>query len=373
MRILSVFGTRPEAIKMYPIIKELELRNNASKICISGQHNELLHSVLREFSIKIDYDLKIHRRCKSLEEITCCVVKGFSGILKVESPDIVLVHGDTTTAFAAAVAAYYQKIPIAHIEAGLRTHNTENPYPEEFNRRAIDSISDILFSPTREAIKNLLCERIDESKIHLTGNTIFDVAKLLYKKEYRHPILNSAPQTKLILLTTHRRENIPKLSYIYCAVKKLCSEENIRVIFPVHPNPKIRKTAKHILGGNNNILLTEPLKTVDFHNILARCYMVLTDSGGVQEEATYYGKPTLILRNATERIEAINTKTVKLVGTDENVIYNTAREMLNNDIYQNTSVSKSISKPGAAKKIVDIILDKNEYTLPSIKNTIITS
>ena len=359
MKILTVLGTRPEAIKMYPIIKELKSRNTSSKICISAQHKELLYSVLREFSIKADYDLGIYKKYKSLSEITCGVIMGITNILRRECPDIVLVHGDTTTAFSAATAAYYQKIPIAHIEAGLRTYDTENPFPEEFNRRGIDSISNLLFAPTETAVQNLISEHVEKKRIYLTGNTIYDIPKLLYKKDYTNSILDCSADTKLILLTTHRRENIPHLRSIYRAVIRLCSFEKVKVIFPIHPNPKIQKVAKEAFYNNDSIILTEPLKTVDFHNILARSNMVLTDSGGVQEEAMYYCKPTLILRNATERIEAVNSEYIKLVGTDENNIYNIAREFLNKKATCiKTNVNRNIFKHGAAKRIADIILSQ---------------
>ena len=361
MKALTVIGTRPEAIKMYPLIMALSRRKIQTKICLSGQHNELLNSVLGEFSVLPDYNLRAHKSCKTLSETTCKLISGFEEILKAERPSIVLLHGDTTTALSAAIAAYYNKIPIAHIEAGLRTYDTQNPFPEEFNRRAIDSLSTLLFAPTQTAVKNLLSEHIRRDKIFLCGNTVYDTAAGLFKEDYSHPLLRWASDSRLVLLTTHRRENISSLRCIYQAIIKLVTEENIKVVFPLHPNPKIREVASSYLGNNKKIALVEPLKTVDFHNIMARCYLILTDSGGVQEEAMYYGKPTLILRSATERVEAVVSGGARLVGTDEKRIVSEAKSILNDAaLYQKMSKARVICNTGASIKIADVLIRK-EY------------
>ena len=361
MSFLTILGTRPEAIKMYPVIKELESRKAKNKICISGQHNELLYSVLREFSINVDYNLGIYKDCKTLSETTVGILRGMRYVLLKERPNLVLIHGDTTTALSAALAAYYENFPIAHIEAGLRSYDTKNPFPEEFNRKAIDSISDLLFAPTPAAAENIVREGIDKSRIFLTGNTVFDVANILYNEEYQHGILKWKSTKKLVLLTTHRRENLSRLPSVYRAINKLTASENVRIVFPVHPNPKIRRLAKSMLGANENIAIINPLKTVDFHNILARCDLVITDSGGVQEEAAYYGKPTVILRYKTERQELIFGH-CKAVGTEEESILKAARDILNNNSVCNTAQKNRLCRIGASKKIADILLNARELS-----------
>lgn len=355
MKILTVFGTRPEAIKLYPVIRELKARNITSKICISAQHNELLNSVLDEFNIKTDYNLGVYKSCKTLSEITAKIIKDFSEVIKTERPNLVLLHGDTSTALAAAIASYYEKTPVAHVEAGLRTYDTENPFPEEFNRRVIDSISNLLFAPSRIAVRNLIGEKIEKSKIHLTGNTVFDMAKILYKKSYAHPILDWASGQKLVILTTHRRENLSALHSVYRGILSLSEKEDVRIVFPLHSNPKVRQTAERMLGSNNHIALIPPLNTTDFHNILARSALVITDSGGVQEEATYYNKPTLIIRKKTERFEGIG-KNCRLVGTDETLLLSEARQILRETRKHEFAPHRSLLCPsGASKKIADVI------------------
>lgn len=355
MKLLTVFGTRPEAIKLYPVLRELNARNIRPKICISAQHNELLNSVLEEFNIKTDYNLGVYKSCKTLSEITAKIIKDFTQVIRAERPNLILLHGDTSTALAAAIAAYYEKIPIAHVEAGLRTYDTENPFPEEFNRRTIDGISNLLFAPSRIAVRNLIGEKIEKSKIYLTGNTVFDMAKSLYKKSYAHPILDWAAGGKLVMLTTHRRENLCELTKIYTAVLKLCEREDVRIVFPVHSNPSVRQTAERMLGKTKRIALIPPLKTVDFHNILARSALVITDSGGVQEEASYYNKPTLIIRKRTERFEGIG-KGCRLVGTDEAFLVSEARRILREPRkYELAPHSSLLCPSGASKKIVDVI------------------
>lgn len=321
-KIMLVFGTRPEAIKMCPLVCELRRRPNISTcVCVTGQHRAMLDEALAAFGVKPDYDLSLMREGQSLFDITTGVIDGMKDVLAKEKPDVVLVHGDTTSAFAAALSAYYMKIPVGHVEAGLRTHNLYSPYPEEFNRNAVDIIAKYRFCPTEKSGENLAAEGISEG-IYITGNTVIDALKTTVKSDFSHPLLEWAGGKKLVLITAHRRENIGEpLEKMLCGIRSAVeSHPDTRAIYPVHPNPAVRKTAEKVFAGCEAVRLCEPLSVLDFHNILARCYLVMTDSGGIQEEATALGKPTLVMRNTTERPEGITSGTLRLVGTDENAV-----------------------------------------------------
>ncbi|KRL37159.1 non-hydrolyzing UDP-N-acetylglucosamine 2-epimerase [Liquorilactobacillus uvarum] len=320
IKVMTVFGTRPEAIKMAPLV--LALKNSRyfeTLTVVTAQHREMLDQVLKTFNIQPDYDLNIMHANQTLGEITANVLKLLDNILVENSPDIVLVHGDTTTTFAAGVAAFYQKIPLGHVEAGLRTWNKYSPYPEEMNRQMTDVLSDLYFAPTKQSKNNLLREGHDEHKIFVTGNTAIDALKETIHENYRHDALKEIdPQHKLILLTMHRRENQGKpMENVFSAVRQvLLNHPDVDVIYPMHLNPKVRKIAREILGNVAQVHLIEPLDVVDFHNLSARSYFIMTDSGGVQEEAPALGKPVLVLRDTTERPEGVTAGTLKLIGTE---------------------------------------------------------
>lgn len=362
-KVLVVFGTRPEAIKMAPLVKELEKRPEFDTVvCVTGQHRQMLDQILNFFDIVPQYDLDIMQEGQTLFDITVKVMLEIKGVLEMERPDIVLVHGDTTTAFAAALAAFYLKIPVGHVEAGLRTNNLYSPYPEEFNRQAIDIISKFYFTPTETSRQNLISENKREDIIFVTGNTVIDAMKYTVMEDYRHDLLNWAKGNRLILLTAHRRENLGVyLENMFCAIKRIVDEfEDIKVIYPVHFNPIVRRTAKNILDNHDRIKLIAPLDVIDFHNFLARSYLVLTDSGGIQEEAPSLGKPVLVMRNTTERPEGIESGTLLLVGTEEEGIYKAVKRLLTDkDMYE--SMSKAINPYGdgfACKRIADILAQK---------------
>ncbi len=359
MNLLTVLGTRPEVIKMLPLIRELHRRGIRPKICASGQQREILYSALSEFSIFPDVNLKIYKKVNTLSQATSAIILGVDNLLIKDRPDCIIVHGDTATALGAAMAAYYQKIPIAHIESGLRTFDIENPFPEEFNRRTIDNLSSLLFAPTEVAAQNLINEGIDSRKIFLTGNTVFDAAEYLNREDYTHPILEWARNSRLLLFTAHRRENIPYISSFCRAVSKLTEKGNVKVIFPCHPNPEIKRIAYQELKNNPKIALTPPLSSIDFHNILARCYFVLTDSGGVQEEAAYYKIPTLVLRRKSERTEAVVSGASRIVGIDESKIYTEAEKLLEDTkSYKKMCNAICPYTSGASRKIADALLKK---------------
>lgn len=361
-KIMLVFGTRPEAIKMCPLVIELKKRESIETIvCLTGQHKEMLDQVMDAFGIKSDYNLSIMSQGQTLGLVTTEILKRIDKIYAKENPDMVLVHGDTTTSFAAGLAAFYRKIPIGHVEAGLRTYDLDAPYPEEFNRQVVDLFSNLYFAPTEMARENLLREGKKENQIFVTGNTVIDALKTTIKEEYIDDNILWAKGSKLILLTTHRRENIGKpMQDIFKAVKRIVEEDNdVKVIYPIHKNPLVREIAYEYLTDNNNIRIIEPLDVFDFHNYMKKCYLVLTDSGGIQEEAPALGKPVLVLRNTTERPEGINAGTLKLIGTDEESIFNNTMELLkDNDLY--LKMSNAINPYGdgyASKYIVDIILE----------------
>lgn len=357
INVMIIFGTRPEAIKVAPIIKELEKREETNPIvCITAQHREMLDQVLEQFEIKPDYDLNIMKQGQTLSEITTRAIMGLEEVIKQAKPDIILVHGDTTTTFAGALAAFYNMVPIGHIEAGLRTYNKYSPYPEEMNRQMVTRLSDFNFAPTEKAKQNLLEEGKKEGSIFVTGNTAIDALKLTIRNDDR------ANNEKIILLTSHRRENLGKpMENIFNAVKKIAKEyEDVKIIYPIHKNPQIRELAHSILDGQNNIEIIEPLEVIEFHNLMNRAYLILTDSGGIQEEAPSLGKPVLVLRDTTERPEGVEAGTLKLLGTDEQKIYEETKRLLE-DKEEYNKMAKASNPYGdgfASKRIVDVIIEK---------------
>jgi len=333
IKVLSVFGTRPEAIKMAPLVLELEKdKDIESIVCVTAQHREMLDQVLNAFNIVPDYDLNIMQQGQTLADITTRALNGLDSVIKECNPDVVLVHGDTSTAMVGALAAFYNQKTIGHVEAGLRTFNKYSPYPEEANRKIIDAIGDLYFAPTELSKSNLLKENVDESKIYITGNTAIDALKTTVKEEYSNEVIDWVGNDRMILLTAHRRENLgDPMRNIFRAIKRLTETfDDIKVVYPIHLNPKVREVANEILQGNDRIRLIEPLEVLDFHNFINKSYLIMTDSGGIQEEAPSLGKPVLVLRDTTERPEGIDAGTLKLVGTDENTIYNEAKELLEN-------------------------------------------
>lgn len=366
INVMVVFGTRPEAIKVVPVIKELEERKETHPIvCVTAQHREMLDQILQEFDIQADYDLDIMEQGQTLAGITTKALVGLEKIIKEVKPDIVLVHGDTTTTFAGALAAFYNGTTIGHLEAGLRTYNKFSPYPEEMNRQMVSVLADIHFAPTHKSKQNLLREA-KKKNIYVTGNTAIDALKLTIKEDYKNPKIDDFNEKeRVILLTSHRRENIgTPMENIFKAVKKIVEEyEDVKVIYPVHKNPKVREIANRILAGNPKIKLIEPLDVIDFHNLMNKSYLILTDSGGIQEEAPSLGKPVLVLRDTTERPEGIRVGTLKLVGTDEEEIYKQTKLLLDNKEEYN-KMAKATNPYGdglASKKIVDAIIDYFQF------------
>ena len=332
-KIMLVFGTRPEAIKMCPLVNELKTRDNAETIvCVTGQHRQMLDQVLETFRVIPDYDLEIMKDGQTLFDITMRVLDGMKSILKEVSPDVVLVHGDTTTTFVAALACFYLQIPVGHVEAGLRTGNLYSPWPEEFNRQAVSVVSAYNFAPTERARQNLLQEQHKTETIWVTGNTAIDALKTTVKENYRHEQLEWVKDARLILITAHRRENLGEPMYhMFRAIKRVLDEhEDVKAVYPIHMNPAVRKTADEVFGKDDRIRMIEPLDVLDFHNFMQRSYLILTDSGGIQEEAPSLGKPVLVMRDTTERPEGIEAGTLKLVGTGEEMIYRAFTELLEN-------------------------------------------
>lgn len=332
---MTVFGTRPEAIKMAPLV--LELKKHPDKfetiVTVTAQHREMLDQVLETFQITPDYDLNIMIERQTLVDVTTRGLAGLDAVLKEVTPDIILVHGDTTTTFIASLAAFYNQIAIGHVEAGLRTGNKYSPFPEEMNRQLTGIMADIHFAPTEQAKQNLLSENKNEQAIVVTGNTAIDALQTTIKDNYTHPILEKIGKDRMILLTAHRRENLGEpMRHIFKAVKRLIDEfNNLQIVYPIHMNPAVREIANEILGEESRVHLIEPLEVFDFHNFAKRSYMILTDSGGVQEEAPSLGKPVLVLRDTTERPEGIQAGTLKLAGTNEETIYRLASELLTNE------------------------------------------
>ncbi len=363
IKVMSIFGTRPEAIKMAPLVKELEKRKNIESIvCVTAQHREMLDQVLETFDIKPDYDLNIMKQGQTLGDVTTRALTGLEEVIKEARPDIVLVHGDTTTTFAGALAAFYNQVAIGHVEAGLRTDNKYSPYPEEMNRQMVDRLSDMYFAPTEISKNNLLKENIDESKIYITGNTAIDAMSTTVDKNYTHKELEwIKPGERMILLTAHRRENLGEpMRHIFRAIKRIVDEfDDVKVIYPIHMNPKVREVANEVFDGDDKVKLIEPLEVFDFHNFQNKSYIILTDSGGIQEEAPSLGKPVLVLRDTTERPEGISAGTLKLVGTDEDVIYEETKRLLT-DSKEYERMSKASNPYGdghASERIVDAIVE----------------
>ena len=362
IKVMTVFGTRPEAIKMAPLVLELQKQSQRFEeiTTVSAQHREMLDQVLDIFHIKPDYDLNIMHARQTLTDITSNVLINLDKILKEAKPDIVLVHGDTTTTFAASVAAFYNQIPIGHVEAGLRTWEKYSPYPEEMNRQMTDAMTDLYFAPTNQSKANLLKENHKEDNIYITGNTAIDALKQTVDKEYHHDILDKvSPDNKLILLTMHRRENQGEpMRRVFKVIREVVeSREDVEVIYPVHLSPAVQEAAKEILGNVERIHLISPLDVVDFHNLAARSYFIMTDSGGVQEEAPSLGKPVLVLRDTTERPEGVEAGTLKLVGTESEKVKKEMEELLDNDAeYQRMAQAKNPYGDGkASERILDAI------------------
>ena len=362
IKVMSIFGTRPEAIKMASLVKELEKREEVKSIvCVTAQHREMLDQVLNTFDIKPDYDLNIMKQGQTLADVTTRALIGLEKVIKEVKPDIVLVHGDTTTTFAGALAAFYNQVAIGHVEAGLRTDDKYSPYPEEMNRQCVDRMTDLYFAPTEISKNNLLKENISEEKIYVTGNTAIDAMSTTVDEDYVHPDLEwIKPNERMILLTAHRRENLGEpMRHIFKAVKRIVDEfSDIKVIYPIHMNPKVREIASEVFDGCDRIRLIEPLEVFDFHNFLNKSYIILTDSGGIQEEAPSLGKPVLVLRDTTERPEGIEAGTLKLVGTDEEVIYEETKKLLTYiDEYDKMSKASNPYGDGhASERIVDAIV-----------------
>lgn len=357
-KVMIVFGTRPEAIKMCPLVKVCQSSFNVI-VCVTGQHQEMLYQVLDFFEITPDYDLSVMKPKQELGDLTSEILKNIQKILKKDNPDLVLVHGDTTTAFSVALAAFYMNIPIGHVEAGLRTYNMSSPFPEEFNRQAVDLVSTYYFAPTECAKNNLLMEGKEEERIYVTGNTGIDALRYSIKKEYRHKEIDWVGDKKLLLVTAHRRENIGEpMRQMFRAIKRVVNEyDNVRVIYPIHLNPLVRSIANEELEGENHIHLIEPLGMLDFHNFMSRSFFVLTDSGGIQEEAPSLGIPVLVMRDTTERPEGVRAGTLRMVGTDEKSIYESCCVLLENEeIYKKMSVAVNPYGDGyASDRIVNIL------------------
>jgi len=359
-KVLLVFGTRPEAIKMCPLVNELKSRSNIQTVvCVTGQHRQMLDQVLDAFSVTPDYDLSIMKDRQTLFDVTANILLNIRNVLSEEQPDIVLVHGDTSTTFVTALACFYLQIPVGHVEAGLRTNDIYSPFPEEFNRQAVSIISKLNFSPTETARQNLLREGKSAESIYVTGNTAIDALKTTVRDNYTHPELEWAADSRLILITAHRRENLGiPMANMFRAIRRVCDEHpDVKAIYPIHMNPAVREIAMDALQGNDRIHIIEPLDVLDFHNFLARSYMILTDSGGIQEEAPSLGKPVLVMRDTTERPEGIAAGTLKLVGTSEGVIYNSFTELLNDhEVYTSMSTASNPYGDGfACERIANIL------------------
>ena len=359
-KVMVVVGTRPEAIKMCPLVLELKSRPELEVILtVTGQHRQMLDQILEAFKITPDYDLSIMKEKQSLFDVTINILNGIKGLLEETKPDVVLVHGDTSTTFVTALACFYLHIPVGHVEAGLRTYNIESPYPEEFNRQAVSIISKYNFAPTELSKNNLLKEGKDPSTIFVTGNTAIDALKTTVRKEYTHPELEWAAGRRLIIITAHRRENLGEpMHHMFRAIRRIIEEHpDVCAIYPIHLNPVVREAARQELEGCDRLHIIEPLEVLDFHNFIARSYMILTDSGGIQEEAPSLGKPVLVMRDTTERPEGIAAGTLKLVGTDEETIYASFKQLLE-DPAEYSRMSEASNPYGdgfACKRIADIL------------------
>lgn len=362
-KVMLVFGTRPEAIKMCPLVNELKSRESIETIvCVTGQHRQMLDQVLEVFNVVPDYDLSIMKDKQTLFDVTTNILNRIKEVLEKEKPDVVLVHGDTSTTFVTALACFYLQIPVGHVEAGLRTYNIHSPYPEEFNRQAVSIISKFNFAPTEMSRNNLLQEGKDENSIYVTGNTAIDALKTTVRSDYTHPDLEWAKGSRLIMITAHRRENLGEpMKNMFRAIKRVIDEHSdVKAIYPIHMNPVVRDTAKEIFEEDDRIRIIEPLEVIDFHNFLNNSYMILTDSGGIQEEAPSLGKPVLVMRDTTERPEGVQAGTLKLVGTDEEVIYDNFKLLLeNSNEYEKMSKASNPYGDGFTCKRIADILEKN--------------
>ncbi len=359
-KVMVVFGTRPEAIKMCPLVNELNKDSYfKTVVCLTGQHRQMLNQVLDCFQVTPDYNLDIMKKNQTLFDITAGILTGMKGILEKERPDIVLVHGDTSTTFVTSLACFYLNIPVGHVEAGLRTYDLEAPFPEEFNRQAVGITAHYHFAPTETARQNLLREGKKEDRIYVTGNTVIDALKTSIKKEYNHPVLEWAKGDRLVLMTAHRRESLGEPLYqIFRGIKRVLDEfKNVKLVYPIHLNPVVRDAAQSVFGDHDQVKLIEPLDVLDFHNFINHAELVLTDSGGIQEEAPSLGKPVLVLRNTTERPEGVTAGTLKLVGTEEENVYREFHNLLTNrEEYERMSRASNPYGDGTAcKQIVDIL------------------
>ena len=361
-KIMLVFGTRPEAIKMCPLVNELKIRDVKTVVCVTGQHRQMLDQVLKAFNIVSDYDLFIMRDQQTLFDITINILNSIKEVLVKEHPDVVLVHGDTSTAFVTALACFYLQIPVGHVEAGLRTYNLYSPYPEEFNREAVGIISQYNFAPTNLARENLLREGKDSKTIYVTGNTVIDALKTTVRNDFNHPEIEWAGNSRLILITAHRRENLGEpMRHMFRAIRRVLEEHSdVKALYPIHMNPAVRIVADEELAACDRIHIIEPLDVLECHNIMARSYLILTDSGGIQEEAPSLGKPVLVMRDTTERPEGLEAGTLKLVGTSEEVIYQEFTRLLDDEAEYN-AMAHAMNPYGdgfACKRIADILGQK---------------
>ncbi len=364
-KIMLVFGTRPEAIKMCPLVNELKTREGVQTVvCVTGQHRQMLDQVLEAFGVVPDYDLSIMKDQQTLFDITTCILNRIKDVLEAEKPNVVLVHGDTSTTFVTALSCFYLQIPVGHVEAGLRTYNIYSPYPEEFNREAVSIIAKYNFAPTELAKEHLLKEGKNPESIYVTGNTVIDALKTTVRQDYTHPEIEWAKGSRLILLTAHRRENLgAPMHHMFRAIRRVLEEHpDVKALYPIHMNPVVRAAAEEELGGCDRIHIIEPLEVLDCHNIMARSYLILTDSGGIQEEAPSLGKPVLVMRDTTERPEGVEAGTLKLVGTDEGRIYEEFTRLLDDQAEYN-AMAHAVNPYGdglACRRIADILTERED-------------
>ncbi|HFU4233398.1 TPA: non-hydrolyzing UDP-N-acetylglucosamine 2-epimerase [Streptococcus suis] len=361
-KVMLVFGTRPEAIKMCPLVQELKKQNNfETLVCVTGQHREMLRQVLDVFNVEPDYDLNTMTQNQTLFSITSSILDKLKPVLEKEKPDIVLVHGDTTTTFATSLSAFYLGIKVGHVEAGLRTYNLKSPFPEEFNRQAVSIIADFHFAPTLASKKNLLKEGKKEKSVFITGNTAIDALHTTVYEGFTHPLFDWVGESRLIVLTAHRRENLGQpMKNMFRAIKRVLEEhKDVKVVYPIHKNPIVRSIAGEVFGNDKRVRIIEPLEVIEFHNLLNKSYLILTDSGGIQEEAPSLGKPVLVMRDTTERPEGIEAGTLKLVGTSEEMIYSEFTKLLTDyDEYKKMSQASNPYGDGTASKQIVNIIDK---------------